>query len=238
MKQVIAIHGWSRDSNTWQGWTEQFRESEWLWQSTERGYGDIPALTPKWMHCSEKDCYQRRVVIAHSLGLHLIKSEVLEKATDIVLLGSFSQFIPNGIESRYLKTALKSMQKQLGTPAEVKMLKSFLQKACQPQAFNTVPPGPITKGLSSKGRIKLQADLELLVQTHKLPSSMPTQSRVLIVQGEEDSIVVPSTRNSLREDLNKHLENAPTNWNIAGAGHLLLVPGLINRVKNWLETYP
>jgi len=174
-------------------------------------------------------------VIAHSLGLHLIKSEILRDATDVVLLASFSRFIPNGIESRYLKTALEGMQKHLGTVKEKAMLNNFLQKSCQPEPINSLIPGPIKKGLSIEGRKRLQLDLELLIHTHQLPIELPEESRVLSIQGTEDSIVPPSTRSSLREDLRKHLKNAPTHWEIPGAGHLLLVPELINRVKNWLD---
>ena len=235
MRQVIAIHGWSGDSNTWQMWAKHFRESGWLWQSTERGYGNTTPFSPIWRESSRQDCYQPRVVIAHSLGLHLVKSEILRKATDVVLLGCFSRFIPNGMKSRSLKTALKGMQKHLGTLTEKNMLNNFLQKACHPDPINSLIPGPIEKGLSIEGRKKLQIDLELLIQTHKLPIDLPKESRVLIIQGTEDSIIVPSTKSSLIEDLRKHLKNAPTHWDIPGTGHLLLVPGLIHRVENWLD---
>jgi len=235
MRQVIAMHGWSGDSNTWQMWAKHFKKSGWLWQSTERGYGKTPPFSPIWRTYSRQACYQRRVVIAHSLGLHLTKSEILRHATDVVLLGCFSRFIPNGIESRSLKTALQGMQKHLGTVKEKAMLNNFLQKACLPDPINSLIPGPIEKGLSIAGRKKLKIDLELLIQTHKLPIDLPERARVLIIQGTEDSIIVPSTRNSLIKDLKQHLKNAPTHWDIPGAGHLLLVPGLINRVKDWLD---
>jgi len=237
MKQVIAMHGWGSDSNSWQIWANQFRRNGWQWQSTERGYGELPSFRPYWEKASKKDCYQQRVVIAHSLGLHLLNNEILSNATDIVLMASFSRFIPNGIESRVLKAALKGMQKRLGTTEETTMLNNFLQKACRPEEIREIPPGPITKGLSFEGRKQLQADLELLIRSHKLPRDLQTKSRVLIVQGTEDSIVLPSSRSALLEDLKKHLDGDPTYWEINGAGHLLLDPGLINRVENWLDAY-
>ncbi|WP_320666944.1 alpha/beta hydrolase [Prochlorococcus sp. MIT 1307] len=237
MKQVIAMHGWSGDSNTWQLWIDQFQKTKWIWQSAERGYGTIPPCSPDWQESSDP-ASQRRVVIAHSLGLHLIKSQVLSKATDIVLLGSFSRFMPTGIERRYLNAALQSMKKHIGTTKEKTMLNNFLRKACEPEKMCEYPPGPIDKGLSLEGRKQLKADLELLIQTHELPTSLSPQARVLVVQGAEDAIVVPSSRNLLIEDLKKHLDTGPTHWLIPGASHLLLIPGLINRVENWLNTSP
>ena len=238
MKEVIAMHGWGGDSNTWKKWSEQFRENQWIWKSVERGYGDLQPFRPNWGQSSSKNYPERRVVIAHSLGPHLIRSEVLEKATDVILLCSFSRFIPLGTESRYLKPALQGMKKQIGTPQEKAMLTNFLKKACQPESFITIPPGPIQTGLSLEGREKLLVDLELLIQTKGLPQGFPKHSKVLIVQGEEDAIVAPSAKSSLLNDLHKHLETEPTHWNLPHAGHLILQPGLIKRVRNWLVSNP
>ena len=130
------------------------------------------------------------------------------------------------------------MQKHLGTINELNMLKNFLKKACHPEAIEGVPPGPITKGLSPKGRKILESDLELLIQTNGLPQGIPVKSRVLIVQGQEDSIIVPASRSCLKEDLTNHLEYPPTYWEIPHGGHLLLMPGLIKQVQTWLNSHP
>ena len=76
------------------------------------------------------------------------------------------------------------------------------------------------------------------MQTNELPEGFPKYSQVLIIQGEEDSIVAPSARSCLLNDLQKHLETKPSHWNIPHAGHLLLCPKLIDRVRNWLDSYP
>ena len=172
MKQVIAIHGWSGDSNTWQSWAQEFRQNQWRWKNFERGYGEIPPFTPIWDQLSDEGPHQRRVVIAHSLGLHLIKNEILEKATDVVLLCSFSRFIPIGNDSRPIKIALQGMKKHLGTDMELIMLKNFLKKACQPESLVEDVPGTIKQGMSFEGRKKLQSDLELLIQSNKLPKGL------------------------------------------------------------------
>ena len=130
------------------------------------------------------------------------------------------------------------MQKNIGTSGEKTMLQNFLQKACQPESPQTIPPGPITKGLTIDGRKRLQADLELLIATNNLPKGLSAHSRVLVIQGQEDCIIVPSTRMTLIKDLKKHLNKVQTCWSIPHTGHLLLVPGLITRVKTWLEARP
>tara|TARA_B100000029_G_scaffold239690_1_gene236774 strand:+ start:1698 stop:2408 length:711 start_codon:yes stop_codon:yes gene_type:complete len=235
MKEVIAMHGWGGDSNSWQIWDEYFCNKKWAWQSVERGYGEKEPFSPIWSEPPSKDSHTKRVVIAHSLGLHLIDNQILSKATDVVLLSSFSSFIPDGKENRSLKTALAGMQKHLGTTKEKNMLKNFLLKACQPESPQKIQPGPITRGLSIEGREKLIADLKLLIATQTLPEGLSTHARVLVIQGQEDSIVVPSSRKTLINDLESHLDHAPTNWMISGAGHLLLIPELKKHVHHWLS---
>ena len=235
MKQVIAMHGWAGDSNAWKNWAEYFCKNEWTWQSVERGYGDHPPWSPIWEKSPSSDANSKRVVIAHSFGLHLIDSQILNQATDVVLLSCFSRFIPDGNKSRSLKTALQGMQKHLGTSEETNMLKSFHFKASHPESNTTIPPSPITNGLSIQGRRRLVRDLKLLSETSELPKDLPTKSRVLVIQGQEDSIIVPLTRETLIDDLKKHLYAHPTNWVIPGAGHLLLIPDLIKNVHSWLN---
>ncbi len=234
MKQVIAMHGWSGDSNSWHKWSNQFKTNKWVWESAERGYGEIPSFTPQWNKESLDDINSRRVVIAHSLGLHLINCEVLAKATDLVLLGSFSRFIPSGRESRHVKLALQGMQNCFGTIREKKMFQTFLAKACYPEPISAIPSGPLTRGLSVEGRKKLKGDFEILIRTNQLPKGLMAQSRVLVVYGQEDSIVAHDTRDCLIEDLKNHLDNPPTNWVIPRSGHLLLTAKLISKVQNWL----
>ncbi len=236
MKQVIAVHGWSGDSNTWGNWAKEFQKNGWTWQSFERGYGDTEPFLPKWKKTKIQGSNEQRVVITHSLGTHLLDNHIWLDATDVVLLCSFSRFIPKGINSRSLQTALRLMQQHIGTSDEATMLKTFLKKACEPEPVVEIPPGPIKEGLSPKGRIKLKHDLQLLVDTNGIPPDLPVKAKVLIVQGEQDSIVIPATRRSLLNDLRKHLEIAPTYWEIKNSGHLLLVQDLIIRTRNWLES--
>ncbi len=235
MKQVIAMHGWSGDSNNWQLWLNHFQKYNWVWQSGERGYGSLSPLHPHWRGNTETQPIDRKVIIGHSLGIHLLPSKTLRQATEIVLLGSFSHFLPKEQIDRVLQTTLKRMLELLGTKDEQAMLNAFLMRACQPESTSSLPRGPIQEGLSPNGRKRLKADLELLIRTSELPSGFPKTARVLVVEGEEDNIVIPSIREALIKDLKSHLAKAPDHWIIPGAGHALLQPELINLVLNWLE---
>ena len=100
MKQVIAMHGWCSDSTYWHNWERKFRLDGWHWKNAERGYGCIKASEPFWRKSIRSNLANKRVFICHSLGLHLISTQLLNEASHVVLLNSFSRFIPNAKESR------------------------------------------------------------------------------------------------------------------------------------------
>ena len=240
MKQVIAMHGWSGDSTAWAPWERHFSRLGWLWQSGERGYGTRRSCNPGWTQPPSGDvsacmATQRRVVIAHSLGPHLISPSVLEQATDVVLLASFGRFVPEGPEGRALRTGLKGMRKAIGGAGESTMLRTFLQRAAQPAGLEGLPPGPEQQGLSERGRERLRADLDRLIGTEGLPVGLPQTARVLVVEAAEDAIVAPAASRELQQSLTRHLEQKPEHWQLSGVGHALPVPDLLVRVRQWLD---
>ena len=235
MKQAIAMHGWSGDGRAWGPWQRHFQRHGWQWQSGERGYGARPPTQPTWLPDPDAPDRQRRVVIGHSLGPHLMAPTVLAKATDVVLLASFSRFVPEGRAGRSLQTALKGMGDCIGTADEATMLKTFLQRAADPAHASCLPSNPVSDGLSAGGRQRLQADLDLLRSTTGLPDGMPADSMVLVVNAEADAIVVPPSQQQLLEDLAVHLQHPATRWSMPGSGHALMVPDLLVRVQQWLD---
>ena len=238
MKQIIAIHGWSGDSQTWKDWIGPFQKHGWVWQSGERGYYLQQALEPQWrmnVEIKQKTPISR-VVIAHSLGLHLLNQEILLEATAIVLLSSFGRFIPLGRDNRAIKTALNGMRKSLGTQKESKMLGNFHIKACHPSPTSMMSINPLLKDLTNSGRERLIKDLDLLIDTNGLPKGFPPNAKVLVINAEEDAIINPQTQELLIIELNRHLHHELTHWRIAKAGHTLLVPNLKNRILDWIES--
>lgn len=238
MKQVIAMHGWSGDSHSWVSWIRHFNHHHWSWQSGERGYGKRQEHMPFWQDDQEPTERQRRVVIAHSLGPHLLPDAVLAHATDVVLLASFSRFVPQGAKGRALKTGLKGMRRCLGSDAEAEMLTNFLRRAAAPSPADGLPRGPIHEGLSHEGRQRLTDDLDLLIASAELPPGLQASSRVLVVEAEQDAIVVPAARQELRDAIQTRLQHPAEHWFMPGSGHALLVPDLLMRIQRWLDQPP
>tara|TARA_Y100001968_G_scaffold44014_3_gene34100 strand:+ start:2933 stop:3649 length:717 start_codon:yes stop_codon:yes gene_type:complete len=235
MKEVIAMHGWGGDAQIWIAWRKYFTRHGWLWQTADRGYGKAKPRYPNWSKTTFKNSEHQRVVICHSLGTHLLDEQILKEATHIVLISSFSRFVPNNKESRAIKTALKGMQQAFGTLLEKDMLKTFFKKACSPHPTSALPIASINHNLTSSGRKKLQSDLELLINTSGLPCGFPLEARVLTIYGESDAILLPAANILLEKDLKKHLQISPTSWIINGEGHFVFMPEIMARVENWLE---
>ncbi|MFL0780452.1 MAG: alpha/beta hydrolase [Prochlorococcus sp.] len=240
MKQIIAMHGWSGDSSSWMSWNRHFEARGWIWQSAERGYGGMQQRMPCWMAVQATaepslGADHRRVVIGHSLGPHLLRSETFAQATDVVLLASFGRFAPQGADGRALRAGLKGMQDCLGTAQEAEMLQTFLTRAAKPWPLSAIPASPLQKGLCENGRVQLKQDLIKLIQTDGLPAGLPSEARVLVVDGEQDSIVAPAARAEMIASLNHQLRTSACCWQLPGIGHALLVPELIERVCTWLE---
>ena len=125
------MHGWYSDSSYWDSWEKHFKSNGWTWQNSERGYGYIEPSEPLWyLTDHESNAKQlKKLLVCHSLGMHLIPNPIIKDASHIILLNSFSRFIPFGKESRAIKIALEGMQKQIGKATENQMLLKFAQKA-------------------------------------------------------------------------------------------------------------
>ncbi|MFN9644895.1 MAG: alpha/beta hydrolase [Cyanobacteriota bacterium] len=224
--QVIAMHGWAGDSRHWQPLAAAFEEQGWRWQSGERGYGAPPPRIPRW-HGEG-----RKVVIAHSLGPHLLPAEVWAAADAVVLLASFGRFLPPGATGRRLRTALEGMTAALGErDAARAMLRRFLSEAVAPDPIEAMAPGPEAGPLEPPQRERLRADLELLERTEGLPEAFPPGLPVLIVEAGEDRIVAPEARALLRKALPE-----ATRLLLPGAGHALLTAPLLHPLLSWLAT--
>ena len=235
MNEVIAMHGWAGDSEGWQAWASHFQARGWNWQSCERGYGSIPTHQAQWTETPPIKDHKRNVFIGHSLGLHLINSKVLSEATDVVLVASFSRFVPKNSTNRSISIALNSMRNLLGTQNENQMLKTFLGKAFHPNSVDNSIAGPIQQGISSEGRKKLKADLDLLIETKALPAEFPSNARVLVIEGAKDEIILPQTRKDLIKDLTSKVEKPISHWIIEEGGHTLMTCEVIEKACDWLE---
>ena len=230
MKHVIAAHGWAGDASVWKAWQRGFEAQGWQWQSAERGYGGQPCLQPIW---SQQD--QQRLIICHSLGLHLLSPSTLAAAEAIVILGGFTAFVPPGGSGRRQARALRGMAERLGTPEEGAMLRTFLDRCASPMPATALPHHPVLTQLDDSGRERLRNDLTLLSHCSDLPDGWPQLARVLVVQGEQDAIVCPESQNLLLTALrNQRYELI----RLPEHGHALITTAVLKTVLDWVEARP
>ncbi|WP_269611423.1 alpha/beta hydrolase [Prochlorococcus marinus] len=234
MKEIIAMHGWAGDSHQWSNWEKIFKSCDWEWQTSERGYKNISPHIPKWNNNSNQ-VELKRVAICHSLGSHLIDKEILHSATHVVLINSFSRFIPNSKEDRPTKLALNRMMNKINTPNEASMLRKFYIKAYKPNDIDIKSSESKLIHISDSGRLKLKNDLKLLMNSDSLPIGLKNSAKVLIVNSQQDYILSNQTKAQLAEDLKNHLETIPKIINLQDDGHFITKIKNIKKVKHWLE---
>lgn len=227
--QLIAMHGWAGDSHGWAPWQQACQDRGWSWQSGDRGYGYLGQVEPQWNAAPPK-ASQRRAVIAHSMGVHLLPAEVLSQADAVVLLASFGRFIPEGKTGRHLRLAIEAMAEQLRSTQGETMLADFLARAAAPADPALLSPTPFDAGLSAIGRQRLSHDLENLAHTAGLPDGFPQQARVLLVEAGGDQIVAPEATKALAACLPQADRIA-----LQGAGHCFLGSQVLPMTLAWLE---
>jgi pimeloyl-[acyl-carrier protein] methyl ester esterase len=229
--KVIAMHGWASDARCWEVWRPATEVLGWRWHTGERGYGKLAPQEPRWdTHAASAG---HRVVIGHSLGPHLVPSEVLCHADAVVLLASFATFVPPGREGRRARAALSGMAACLDEDGRARaMLTNFMQRVAAPQSPELLPPGPLDGPLTEVNRARLREDLERLGRCDGLPEGFPAHAKVLIVEAEEDRIVEPEARALLRAALPR--ADVIT---LPGVGHALLANNVIASVVPWVEAW-
>jgi pimeloyl-[acyl-carrier protein] methyl ester esterase len=220
---LIAMHGWAGDQRGWAPLSAASEMQGWLWNNGERGYGALPPAMPTWA------AGRRRVLVVHSLGLHLVPEQLLAAAEAVVLLASFGRFVPQGAAGRRLHAALSGMTTSLEGPDAEAMVCAFLTRAADPTPVDVASMGIADGPLSPTGRQRLRADLDLLAATAGLPPAFPRQARVLIVEAGNDRIVVPEAREQLRDAL-----PSADLLHLAAAGHCLMNPCLVPMLIGWL----
>ncbi|MEB3167346.1 MAG: alpha/beta hydrolase [Synechococcaceae cyanobacterium] len=233
--QVIAMHGWGGDSRGWDPWLAATAGLGWSWSCGERGYGQLAPRQPSWQPRG------RRLLIGHSMGPLLVTPALLAEAELVVLLASFSRFVPPGSAGRRLQTAIQGMGQRLEPhhpfePEEQQarrareLLQEFLVQAAAPAPAPLLPVGPADRPIGAAGRALLRHDLQRLASCRDLPDGFPEQRPVLIVEAGCDRIVSEESRALLRQRLPQAARLV-----LPEAGHALLDPSLIPAVLEWVQ---
>ena len=218
------MHGWGSDARCWTPWIQATKDQGWAWSCGERGYGQFAPHQASWPVEAPPVC--RRLVITHSLGFHLLPTEVLPSADMVVLLASFGAFVPPDRPGRRVRAALQAMAAKLGGQDEAaRMLAKFRANAASPELAGLLPPGPLDSQLNLE---RLREDLGVLSECRGLPKGFPLTARVLIVEAGEDRIVEPAAQAMLREEL-----PAADVIRLPFAGHALLQTDVVSQVIGW-----
>ena len=234
MREIIAMHGWAGNGDQWANWRDLFEYSDWGWQTGERGYKGINPYMPMWNIKLDQNNH-KKVAICHSLGFHLIDKKVLYSATHVVLINSFSRFIPSGKDNRIITMALNRMLNAINTPNEAVMLRKFHIKAHKPSNINFASTEENLPQISKSGRLRLKNDLKLLINSDSLPMGLNINAKVLIINSEQDHILSDQTREKLSDDLTNHLVSLPRTINLQEEGHSISKIKNIKKIKHWLE---
>lgn len=217
--EVILQHGWALDASMWSAWTLRFRE---LSSSTSVKIADRGYFAPA-NHVSFSDGASRKILVVHSLGLHLASRAQFEKANLLVIICGFAHF-HGGSErqSKLSKIAVRRMLQKLDLePCSV--IRDFYDNCGFPTGYETGPFEKIKsviRGDQSNistaceknearcedseltARCKtlqlLKDDLELLNNSSVNREWLALPDDVLILHAEQDVIAPPHHADELR----------------------------------------
>ncbi|CAN5387365.1 alpha/beta hydrolase [soil metagenome] len=177
--EVLLQHGWALDSTVWSGWADAARQIVPAINiiSAERGYFSTPSTQPTF---SENDC--RKILVVHSLGLHLASKAQFEKADLLVIICGFANF-HDGTEkqSRLSQIAVRRMLQKLDREP-VQVVEDFYSNCGFPEAYGA------EKSAQLKNFQLLKSDLELLHRSTFNSDWLSLADQILILHGEQDAI--------------------------------------------------
>lgn len=192
---VVAQHGWGFGAWCWDRWRDVLPAGFAL-HHPDRGYfGPAVAVATR-----------PRIVVAHSLGLHLLSSE-LWAAELIVVISGFRSFHPAcARQARRSRRTVEQMLVRLEREPAA-LLADFYARCDAP--LDSRWTGAIDAD-------SLRRDLQLLQESVLELSAIPAAAQVLILHGSRDR-VVPMER---AEELRELLTNSALAI-VAEAGHAL-----------------
>ena len=193
---VVAQHGWGFGAWCWDRWRDVLPAGFAL-HCPDRGYfGPAVAVAAR-----------PRIVLAHSLGLHLLPPQLYAAAELIAVISGFRSFhSPCARQARRSRRTVEQMLTRLEREPAALLADFYARCGAPPDSCG---PGAI----DADG---LRCDLQLLQESVLELSAIPTAAQVLILHGSRDR-VVPVER---AEELRELLPNSALAI-VAEAGHAL-----------------
>ena len=193
---VVAQHGWGFGAWCWDRWRDVL-PANFALHCPDRGYFS-PAVAV---------VAQPRIVVAHSLGLHLLSPQLYAAVELIVIVSGFRSF--HSACARQARRSRRTVEQMLARlerePAA--LLADFYARCGSPPDSRC--PGTVDSD-------SLRRDLQLLQESVLELAAIPAAAQVLILHGSRDR-VVPVER---AEELRELLPNSALAI-VAEAGHAL-----------------
>lgn len=199
--EILAFHGWGFDPTAWSAWQPYLAPSCRL-QTFDRGYYGQPH-DPEFSGSSA-----RKIIFAHSYGLHLCPPRHLESCDLLIIFSGFIHFHPETPRlQNKSRLILQRMQARFAIePAAV--IRDFMRRCYAPATCANYPSG-------APDLNRLAEDLGLLECSRVSTAGLWQSPRIEILHGAEDRIVPIGQGRALFEALGHHARYNE----IEGAGH-------------------
>ena len=219
MNQIITQHGWGLDKSFWDSYRIEFQKNNWHWQDNERGYFSKNVNQSKWIKNNLND--QFKMVLCHSLGLHLIQRNLFDEASHVVFINSFNNFLPSNKKRNLIYRSLKRMEKKIISFEAEDMLKEFISRSFSPNEININFKNMFYKNLGSLNKNLLLNDLKKLYTVNNSLKSFEKNCNVIVLNSKNDLILDQDSSNNFIALLDKKLTKKLTVIELSNQGHCL-----------------
>ena len=232
MNEIISQHGWAFDSSLWTELRKIYIDSSWIWQDSERGYFNRALVSPKWINNSHN---QKKVIIIHSLGIHLIDKNILLNASHAIFINSFYNFIPKNKDRKLIERALEKMNNKFNN-LEIKfMLNEFYKNSFLPNKIDLNYKKAISIKFDNANISYLKNDFKKLSIQDKPPLLVSKNCNVLIIKSSDDLILNHNSSKIFTELMSKTQTKKPTIIEVENQGHIISNYKIFNLIDNWIN---
>ena len=233
MNQIISQHGWAFDSSVWKELKNIYIDNNWIWEDNERGYFNKKSVSPKWVNNNSLN--KKRVIIIHSLGIHLIDKNILLKASHAIFINSFYNFIPDSKDRKLISRSLEIMKKKLNNKEIKLMLYEFYKNSFFPIEINLNYKKTISSKFENANISLLKSDFNKLSISDKPPLLVSKDCNVLIIKSINDQILNHNSSESFIELMSKRQIQKPKILELENQGHIINNYKIFNFIDNWIN---
>ena len=234
MNQIISQHGWAFDSSFWTELKNICIKNNWIWKDNERGYFNKKSVSPKWVNNNSLN--KKKVIMVHSLGIHLIDKNILLNASHAIFINSFYNFIPDNKDRKLIARTLEIMKKKLNNKEIKLMLNEFYKNSFFPIEINLNYQKNISNKFENANISLLKKDFNKLNINGKPPHLFVSKDcKVLIIKSINDRILNHNSSESFIELMIKRQIQKPEILELENQGHIIKNYKIFNFIDNWIN---